>query len=186
MPASRPGGLQPVPLPPHSRSSGGLTAGSSDQPGRRNPQQASPIRRKAHHQTTSQSGPESTPRALPPEFIRAAKRLLVRQRNLRVDQLSQLDAASPEAKSDAGRNEFHRRLLTDARSALSDIDEALRRIEQGGYGRCQACGAPLSHPRLAAVPMAPMCSGCQRALDEHTLDARPMHPRGCAMVRTTR
>jgi DnaK suppressor protein len=185
MPASRPGGLQLVPLPPHSRSRGGLNAGSSDQPGRRNPHTATSTRPTERQQTTSRSGPAS-PGALPPEFIQAAKRLLVRQRDFRIDQLSQLDAAPPTALTDGVRAEVHERLLTAARNALADIDEALRRIEQGGYGRCHACGARLSHARLAAIPMARMCSGCQRALDENTRDAHPAHSGESAIARTNR
>ena len=84
------------------------------------------------------------------------------------------------------RKEVHERLRTAARSALADIDEALRRIERGGYGRCHACGARLSHARLAAVPMARMCSGCQRALDESTRDAHPVRAGECTMFRTNR
>jgi len=185
MPASRPGGLLTLPRPPHSRSRGGSNAGSSDQPGRRIPRIASSTRPREHDPTTPRTGPASTPGALPPEFIRAAKRFLERQRDFRVDQRSRLDAA-PDAKSDAVRNEVSRRLLTAAHSALADIDEALRRIEQGGYGRCHACGDRLSHARLAALPMAPLCSGCQRALDKGTRDARPVEAGECTMVRTTR
>jgi RNA polymerase-binding transcription factor DksA len=86
--------------------------------------------------------------------------------------------------SDAARNEVHRRLLSAARSAVADIDAAICRIEQGGYGRCQGCGAWLSHARLAALPMAPRCSDCQRALE--TPDPPVPFAGGCTMVRTTR
>jgi RNA polymerase-binding transcription factor len=175
VPTSRPGGLQLVPLPPHSRSRGGLTAGSSDQPGRRNPQKASSTRQREQQQTTSRSTAVSTPGPLPPEFIRAASRLLVRQRDFRIDQLSQLEATPAEAESGAERDEVLRRLRRAARSALANIDEALRRIERGDYGRCQACGAPLSHARLAAVPMVSMCSGCQHALETGAHDGRRQH-----------
>jgi RNA polymerase-binding transcription factor DksA len=77
-------------------------------------------------------------------------------------------------------------LLTAARGALADVDAAIGRIEQGGYGQCQACGARLSHARLAVLPMAPRCSGCQRALDESTRDPRPVRVGECTMFRTNR
>jgi RNA polymerase-binding transcription factor DksA len=77
-------------------------------------------------------------------------------------------------------------LLTAARGALADVDAAIDRIEQGGYGRCQACGARLSHARLAVLPMAPRCSGCQRALDESTRDPHPVRVGECTMFRTNR
>ena len=83
------------------------------------------------------------------------------------------------------RNEIHERLLTAARSALADIDEALRRIERGGYGHCHECGVRLSNARLAAVPMARMCSGCQHALEWGTRDARTHLASERALVRRT-
>ena len=44
---------------------------------------------------------------------------------------------------------------------LSDQElEALRRIEDGTYGICLACGTRISGARLAAVPEAERCSGC--------------------------
>ena len=185
MPASRPGVLQPLPSPSHSRSRGGAKAGFSDQPGRRNLHTASSTRPSEEHQSTSRMGQASTSGVLPPEFVRAAKRLLERQRDFRVDQLSHL-VAVPDATSRAVRHEVRDRARAAARAALTDIEEALRRIEQGSYGGCDACGARLSHPRLAAVPMARMCSACQRAVEEDTADVRPLQPGGCSMVGTNR
>lgn len=185
MPASRPSHLHLLPSPSHSRSRGGANAGSSGQPGRRNPHTAGLTRLSEHHQTTSRMAPASTSDALPPEFVRAAKRLLERLRAVGVDQLSQL-AAAPDATPDAWRHEVGERARAAAVTALADIDEALRRIEHGGYGRCHACGAPLSHPRLAAVPMARRCTSCQRALDEETDNVRPLPTGGCAMIGTNR
>lgn len=185
MPASRPGGLQHLPTPPHSRSRGGHNAGSSDRPGRRNPHTADSTPPRAPHQT-SRTGPSSTPSALPPEFIRAVKRLLERQRDFRVGQLSELGSAIPDLKSDPARIEVSRRLLTAARGALADVDAAIDRIEHGRFGRCRACGAVLLHARLAALPVTARCSGCQRALDESTRDPRPEPAGECTMFRTNR
>ena len=186
MPALRPGGLQRLLIPPHSRSRGGSIAGFSDRPGRRNPRTASSVHPGGRHQTTLGKGPASTSEELPPEFIRAVKRLLERQRGFRIGQLDELVAAPAEANSDVARNEVRVRLRTAVRTALADIDDALRRIEQGGYGHCHSCDAPLSHARLAALPMARLCSSCQRALDDSTRDPRPLRAGECTMVRTSR
>ncbi len=43
------------------------------------------------------------------------------------------------------------------------IDEALRRIEKGTYGKCIKCGKPISAARLQAVPHARMCIECKSA-----------------------
>jgi hypothetical protein len=39
--------------------------------------------------------------------------------------------------------------------------EALERIEDGSYGFCRQCGQPISPKRLAALPWAALCTGCQ-------------------------
>jgi DnaK suppressor protein len=43
------------------------------------------------------------------------------------------------------------------------IDEALRRIQEGTYGKCFKCGKPISSARLQAVPHARMCIDCKAA-----------------------
>jgi DnaK suppressor protein len=43
------------------------------------------------------------------------------------------------------------------------IDEALRRIQEGTYGKCVKCGKPISSARLQAVPHARMCIDCKAA-----------------------
>lgn len=49
---------------------------------------------------------------------------------------------------------------------LRQIDEALRRLEAGGYGVCAECGAEIAEARLKAVPFAQMCRDCQEAQEE--------------------
>lgn len=46
------------------------------------------------------------------------------------------------------------------------IDEALRRIQAGEYGKCVACGNSISAARLEAVPHARMCIDCKSAEEE--------------------
>jgi DnaK suppressor protein len=41
------------------------------------------------------------------------------------------------------------------------IDEALIRLAEGTYGVCADCGVEISEKRLAAVPFAKLCVGCQ-------------------------
>jgi len=43
------------------------------------------------------------------------------------------------------------------------IDEALRRLKEGEYGKCIRCGKPISNARLKAVPHARMCIECKSA-----------------------
>ena len=131
---------------PRLRSRGGSGAGSSDYPGRRNPRAA---------------GPSQT--ILGPEFLASARATLMTQRGFRVQQLHELDTAGSDAGSDAARREVRLVLRTAGWSALREIDAALRRIQQGTYGRCPRCGDALSVERLRALPMTRLCGRCQGA-----------------------
>ena len=48
-----------------------------------------------------------------------------------------------------------------ARSALTAIDAALRRLEEGSYGTCQRCAEPIPWDRLDVLPMTGLCTRCQ-------------------------
>jgi DnaK suppressor protein len=43
---------------------------------------------------------------------------------------------------------------------LAEVNEALRRVEEGEYGLCRNCGQPISLVQLAAVPQAVNCAMC--------------------------
>ena len=47
-----------------------------------------------------------------------------------------------------------------SREAIAEIEHALRRLEAGEYGLCEACGAPVPFARLEAVPSARYCVRC--------------------------
>lgn len=51
-------------------------------------------------------------------------------------------------------------LLGSEKGALDQIDAALKRIEDGSYGHCEACGAKIPEPRLKAIPYAAQCVRC--------------------------
>lgn len=44
---------------------------------------------------------------------------------------------------------------------LYHIEEALRRIRKGEYGKCHSCGKQISKTRLNAVPHARYCLNCK-------------------------
>lgn len=44
---------------------------------------------------------------------------------------------------------------------LYHIDEALRRIQDGTYGKCEGCNNDISVARLEAVPHARLCIACK-------------------------
>ena len=47
--------------------------------------------------------------------------------------------------------------LTIVEGELRDIDDALRRLDDGTYGICEECGKPIDEARLEAVPWARYC-----------------------------
>jgi len=44
---------------------------------------------------------------------------------------------------------------------LDEIDEALDRIDGGGYGTCERCGKEIDPRRLEALPSATLCLACK-------------------------
>ena len=46
---------------------------------------------------------------------------------------------------------------------LNKINEALQRLETGGYGCCFECGEEISGARLRALPFAVRCKDCEEA-----------------------
>ena len=49
----------------------------------------------------------------------------------------------------------------DAQAKVVEIDAALGRVDAGSYGICEACGKPIPHARLEALPEATLCVGCK-------------------------
>jgi DnaK suppressor protein len=70
------------------------------------------------------------------------------------------DEHDPEGATIAFERAQVASLLEQARSHLADLDEAIRRVEAGTYGRCDDCGQPITAERLAARPAARTCIGC--------------------------
>lgn len=56
--------------------------------------------------------------------------------------------------SDACDRYFALGLISHEQNALSQIDEALWRIEHGTYGICELSGKPIPRARLEAIPFA--------------------------------
>ena len=53
-------------------------------------------------------------------------------------------------------------LQENSEHVLSEIDAALRRIDEGNYGICTNCGRSIPEERLEALPWATLCIDCQR------------------------
>ena len=88
---------------------------------------------------------------------------LDQQRSFRTEQLEELavDAAQAAASADEPRLQVTRTLTLAAEAALSEIDAALRRLEEGSYGVCESCAEPIPWERLEVLPMSRLCTPCQ-------------------------
>ena len=70
----------------------------------------------------------------------------------KVGRLSRMDALQAQAMAQASG---------ERRAAqLREIDAALRRIDDGNYGDCERCEAPINPRRLDADPTARLCIDC--------------------------
>jgi DnaK suppressor protein len=54
-------------------------------------------------------------------------------------------------------------VVATIRDRQVQVEHAMRRLEEGTYGRCEVCGQPIAPERLAAFPSATTCVGCKRA-----------------------
>jgi len=43
---------------------------------------------------------------------------------------------------------------------LQEIEDALRKLNDGTYGSCESCGSPIAEARLEAMPAARLCITC--------------------------
>jgi len=80
-----------------------------------------------------------------------------------------------DAGSDAYDRDFALSLLSQEQDALYEIDEALKRIEVGTYGKCEMSGKPIPHARLEAIPFARFTVECQSQLEKQSKASRVRH-----------
>lgn len=69
--------------------------------------------------------------------------------------------------------EFAASLLNSEHDVLYEIEEALRRIEQGTYGVCEMSGQPIERERLKALPFARFCVAVQSEMERGKPKFRP-------------
>ena len=76
------------------------------------------------------------------------------------EQFSEL-AAHDQHQADLGTETFEREkdfsLLEQLEAELDELDRALRKLDDGTYGTCEACGENIPAERLEAVPGARFC-----------------------------
>lgn len=66
-----------------------------------------------------------------------------------------------DVATDTYDREFSLGLASNEREALYEINDALKRIEEGVFGVCETCKGLIAKNRLKAVPSARLCLKCQ-------------------------
>ena len=66
--------------------------------------------------------------------------------------------------------EFLLSLTELEQSQLKLVEEALKRIDAGGFGRCAQCDKPIPTKRLEVQPWARCCLRCQELVDQGFID----------------
>lgn len=110
-----------------------------------------------------------------PDIERFRKRLLAREEELQED-ISRFENEAREARSAEVEDPIDQvtssemkaagfQVGTVAAATLSEVREAIRRIDEGTYGICIDCDRPIEAARLEAVPWTPYCLADQEKHD---------------------
>ena len=70
------------------------------------------------------------------------------------------DEHDPEGSTIAFEREQLAALRAHAQVHLTEVDDALERLQDNQYGQCELCGKPIADDRLAALPAARRCITC--------------------------
>lgn len=118
---------------------------------------------------------KSTRSAAETEKIRAA--LAARRDELRAEydqtlseitelQRDRLTDSAGDDQADTGTKTFEREqeisLANSILERITQVERALERLDEGGYGWCERCGNPIPVERLAAFPSATLCVTCKQ------------------------
>jgi DnaK suppressor protein len=93
--------------------------------------------------------------------------LLVAETATQAARRAQHDALIAQVRDLTDADSVLERELAEAGAAradetLADVQHALERLEDGTYGSCEGCGAPLPFERLDVIPWARLCVACPR------------------------
>ena len=105
-------------------------------------------------------------------FLKKAKATLEEMREQTLRHVQQEVSEGREQTKDDGMDtydlasesrdrEIHTILNDRDRAKLNAINEALERVEDGSYGKCEECGADIAEGRLVALPFTRLCVTCQ-------------------------
>jgi DnaK suppressor protein len=81
-------------------------------------------------------------------------------------QRDRLTDSAGDDQADTGTKTFEREqeisLANSILERVTQVERALERLDEGGYGWCERCGNPIPVERLAAFPSATLCVTCKQ------------------------
>lgn len=98
--------------------------------------------------------------------IEQLRREVEQARHELVDLMRDSGDGAGDDQADAGAKTYEREqeiaLADNAREMLRQNEHALERLDDGSYGVCESCGAPIGKLRLQAAPRATLCMPCKQ------------------------
>src|SRR5215470_13556758 len=95
-----------------------------------------------------------------------------------VDEQPSFSTHMADAGTDTYDRDFALGMLSSEQDALYEIDEAINRIRDGTYGKCELTGKPIEAARLEAIPWARFSAAAEKSLErEGTVKKTRLGPR---------
>jgi DnaK suppressor protein len=71
--------------------------------------------------------------------------------------------------------ELEKRLAVELRlkSLLTEVDQALQKLDNGSYGVCEMCRLPIDPARMEALPQAILCMSCRQKMKNAKTQSSP-------------
>lgn len=66
-------------------------------------------------------------------------------------------------------------IMVNQQALLQEVRDALKRIEDGTYGRCIDCGQPIPEKRLQAIPWASRCVQDAEKIEKQNLSREELY-----------
>ncbi len=81
-------------------------------------------------------------------------------------ELSSVDQHQADTGTETFNRERDMSILESLEAELTDVEHALRRLDEGTYGTCEACGRQIDGARLEAMPATRFCLEDQAAAEQ--------------------